>query len=113
VDTAKRAVMATTKLPPSPTGPARPMGTARSVDGQQIYVTTGRGGSVMALDARTGAPARTFADVGARPWGVAAYEHAIYTANGSSNDVSVIDLATGNVRHVGVGHSPWGVVVKP
>jgi YVTN family beta-propeller protein len=113
VDTARRTVVATTKLPPSPTGAARPMGTARSLDGQQIYVTTGRGGSVMALDARTGAPARTFADVGARPWGVAAYGQAIYTANGSSNDVSVIELTTGSVRRVGVGHSPWGVVVKP
>jgi YVTN family beta-propeller protein len=113
VDTARRAAIGTITLPPSPTGAARPMGTARSPDGQQIYVTTGRGGSVVALDARTGTPARTFANVGARPWGVAAYANAIYTANGSSNDVSVIDVTSGKVQRVAVGHAPWGVVVKP
>ena len=38
----------------------------------------------------------------------------LYTANGTSHDVSIVDPATGNVdRRVAVGGLPWGLVVKP
>jgi YVTN family beta-propeller protein len=38
----------------------------------------------------------------------------LYTANGPSGDVSVIDLATGTVeRRIDVGGSPWGVTLGP
>jgi YVTN family beta-propeller protein len=39
----------------------------------------------------------------------------LYTANGPSNDVSVIDLATQKVTtKIAAGDSPWGVIVlKP
>ena len=36
----------------------------------------------------------------------------IYTANGSSADVSVVDAETGKVeKRITTGGSPWGVVV--
>jgi YVTN family beta-propeller protein len=36
----------------------------------------------------------------------------LYTANGTSDDLSIIDAATGKVeRRVKVGKLPWGVVV--
>jgi YVTN family beta-propeller protein len=36
----------------------------------------------------------------------------LYTANGPSNDVSVVDLATQTVtRKIKASGSPWGVVV--
>ncbi|HZL19887.1 MAG TPA: hypothetical protein VFG23_19285 [Polyangia bacterium] len=36
----------------------------------------------------------------------------LYTANGPSNDVSVIDLASGKVeKRIKVGGLPWGLVV--
>ena len=60
--------------------------------------------------------APVLADVGARPWGIDVSPDAgfLFTANGPSNDVSVIDVEaakeTGSVKG---GQSPWGVVVVP
>ena len=54
--------------------------------------------------------------VGARPWGIALSEDGkwLYTANGPSNDVSIVDLATRTVKaKVPVGNRPWGVVYVP
>jgi YVTN family beta-propeller protein len=52
-------------------------------------------------------------DVGPRPWGIAvAPDGTLYTANGSSNDVSVIDAGSGRViARIPVGGSPWGVAI--
>jgi len=52
--------------------------------------------------------------VGKRPWGIAlSYDgRTLYTANGPSNDVSVVDLATNSVTHrIKAGTGPWGIVV--
>ena len=54
--------------------------------------------------------------VGGRPWGigVSADGARVFTANGPSNDVSVIDVATGTVaKRIKVGGLPWGLVVAP
>jgi YVTN family beta-propeller protein len=56
----------------------------------------------------------TFDDVGARPWGIgiSADGTMLYTANGSSGDVSVVEASTGRVVHrIAVGGSPWGIAV--
>jgi YVTN family beta-propeller protein len=53
--------------------------------------------------------------VGKRPWGVAVSDDGtrIYTANGPSNDVSVIDAATLKiVRRIPAGSMPWGVALS-
>jgi YVTN family beta-propeller protein len=58
---------------------------------------------------------RTFDDIGARPWGIgiSADGTRLYTANGSSGDVSVVDASTGKVvSRIAVGGSPWGIVVS-
>ena len=47
------------------------MGAVLTPDGRTIYVSNGRGRSVVAIDVATQAVTRTFADVGERPWGVA------------------------------------------
>jgi YVTN family beta-propeller protein len=52
--------------------------------------------------------------VGSRPWGIALSpdEKLLYTANGLSNDISVVDLATRTVlKKIKVGEKPWGVAV--
>jgi YVTN family beta-propeller protein len=37
----------------------------------------------------------------------------LYSANGPSGDVSIIDVATGKVeKKIATGGSPWGVVVR-
>lgn len=93
----------------------RPMGMALSPDNTHLYVTTGRGGSLLEIDTASARVTRTIAGVGARPWGIALSGDGklAYTANGSSGDISIVDLASGTVRQrIKVGQSPWGVVVS-
>ena len=51
---------------------------------------------------------------GKRPWGVALTPDGrkLYTANGLSNDVTVIDVASKKaVRTIKVGRGAWGVAI--
>jgi YVTN family beta-propeller protein len=92
----------------------RPMGLASPDGGRRLYVTTGRFGKLLEIDAESGRIVRTIDNVGERPWGVALSSdgHTAYTANGPSGDVSIIDLKSGQVRErIKVGGSPWGVVL--
>jgi YVTN family beta-propeller protein len=53
-------------------------------------------------------------DVGPRPWGLALAPDAttVYTANGPSNDVSVVDVRSMRVtKKVPVGQGPWGIAL--
>ncbi len=91
----------------------RPMGIV-SPDGRYLYVTTGRYGAVLEVDAQDGRVTRTFPKVGQRPWGIALSHDGLkaYTANGPSGDVSVVDLKSGHVdARIPVGGSPWGIAV--
>jgi YVTN family beta-propeller protein len=93
----------------------RPMGIA-SHDGKTLYVTTGRFGALLEVDAATGKVLRTIENVGKRPWGIALSRDGsrAYTANGPSGDVAVIDLKKGEVvARIAVGGSPWGAVLGP
>jgi YVTN family beta-propeller protein len=114
-DIAKRAAIGTIELPPVADGPARPMGIAVSNDGKQLFVTEGRARGVAVVNAETNALVVIIPDVGARPWGVAVAPNGlVFTANGSSNDISVIDPKTYEViHHVKTGGSPWGIAVAP
>ena len=90
----------------------RPMGIA-SADGRHLYVTTGRYGALLEVDADAGTVTRTIPKVGQRPWGLALSHDGrkAYTANGPSGDVSVVDLDSGRVEaQIAVGGSPWGLV---
>ena len=54
--------------------------------------------------------------VGQRVWNLAFSpdQKRLYTSNGVSNDVSIIDLVEQKVlKSVAVGRNPWGVAVKP
>ena len=54
--------------------------------------------------------------VGQRVWQLAFTpdQKHLYTTNGNSNDVTVIDVATNTaVKSIPVGQQPWGVVVAP
>jgi YVTN family beta-propeller protein len=90
----------------------RPMGIA-SPDGRHLYVTTGRYGALLEIDAEDARVTRTFPKVGQRPWGIALSQDGqkAYTANGPSGDISIVDLNSGHVdARIAVGGSPWGVV---
>jgi YVTN family beta-propeller protein len=53
---------------------------------------------------------------GARPWGIIISPDGkyLYSANGPSNDISVIELtAEKEVQRIKAGSSPWGIVLVP
>jgi YVTN family beta-propeller protein len=86
-----------------------------SRDGSRVYVTTGRGGTLVSVDPAARRIVGSAA-VGPRPWGVAlsADGRRLYTANGPSGDVTVVDAATLAVlRRIPVGKMPWGVAAGP
>ena len=65
---------------------------------------------VLILDTATDAVVGSI-EAGVRPWGIAvsADGKSIYTANGPSDDVSVIDVETRRVtQRIPVGRGPWG-----
>jgi YVTN family beta-propeller protein len=119
LDTAKNVPAGTIKIEAkakTPLGP-RPMGSVMSADGKTLFVSCGRGGSVAVIDVAARKVARLIDGVGARPWGIA-YEWTpaggrLYTANGPSNDVSIIDVGSDKIERVAVGGSPWGAAIMP
>jgi len=77
---------------------------------------TGRGGTVAVIDLKHAPQLVTEVPVGTRPWGMALSTDGkrLYTANGPSDDVSIVDTATlKTIRKIPVGRSPWGVVLAP
>jgi YVTN family beta-propeller protein len=111
IDIAKRAVVGRVQLPMTGALPPRPMGVVIDKRGRLAYVTTGRAGSVVVIDLDKRAVTKTIDNVGKRPWGITlGGDGLIYTANGPSDDISVIDPATGKImRRIASGGSPWGV----
>jgi YVTN family beta-propeller protein len=78
-------------------------------------VNTGRGGSVAVVDASTYDLLNTI-KVGKRPWGIDLSPDGkyLFTANGPSDDVSVIDVMTEKeILRVKSPGSPWGIVTVP
>ena len=99
---------------PMPSG-VRPMGLTLSPDGKLLYVSTGRGGSLAIVDVAQQKQVRSIDGIGGPPLGHRA-EHLdgtlLYSANGTSTDLSIVNLATGNVdKRVHIGGLPWGLVV--
>jgi len=69
----------------------------------------GRGGAVAIVDTTSFGRDRSI-KVGQRPWGIILSPDGkyLFSANGPSNDVSVVDLAAGKEIHrVKAGTSPW------
>jgi YVTN family beta-propeller protein len=110
-DTSSLKVVKTLTLPEG----SRPMRVRVSPDGQRVYISEGRAGTVDVLDAHTYALLDTI-KVGTRPWGLVLSPDGkyLYTANGPSNDVSVVDLRTDKeIARIKAGQSPWGLTVVP
>jgi YVTN family beta-propeller protein len=94
---------------------SRPQCVKVSPDGKKVYVSTGRGGTVVVVDANTCEVLNTI-PVGKRPWGITFSPDGkyLFSANGPSDDVSVVDLATEKeIARIKSPGSPWGVVTVP
>jgi len=90
-----------------------PMALALSADGKNLFLSTGRGGEIVALDAGTLAEEGR-AKVGPRPWGIALSpdDKLLFAANGPSNNVSVLKTDRLEVvKTIAAGAHPWGVTV--
>jgi YVTN family beta-propeller protein len=71
---------------------------------------------VLVIDTARNEVVNVAADVGDRPWGIALSwdGNLLFTANGPSNDVSVIDTQTMKVvKRITAGQSPWGIAIPP
>jgi YVTN family beta-propeller protein len=82
-------------------------------DGKRAFVALGRGKLVAEIDPATLKLVRTY-PVGWRAWHIALSpdEKYLYTANGLSSDVSVIDLVHDRaISRVHVDGRPWGIAV--
>jgi YVTN family beta-propeller protein len=111
IDTVNYKVVKAIPLPPG----SRPVRVRAAPNGQKIYVSNGRAGTVSVLDSHSYELLDTI-KVGTRPWGIVISPDGryLYAANGPSNDVSVVDLQTDKeITRVPAGQSPWGVVIVP
>jgi YVTN family beta-propeller protein len=111
IDTVNYKVVKAITLPPG----SRPVRVRTAPNGQKIYVSNGRAGTVSVLDSHSYELVDTI-KVGTRPWGIVISPDGryLYAANGPSNDVSVVDLQTDKeITRIPAGQSPWGVVIVP
>ncbi len=85
-----------------------------SADGSKLYASTGRGGTRCGAGCQEPFAVLDNIAVGKRPWGIVLSPDGkyLFSANGPSNDVSVVDLATNKeIAKVKAGGSPWGLAV--
>jgi PQQ-dependent catabolism-associated beta-propeller protein len=94
----------------------RPMSVLLDARRKRLYLSTGRGGTVAVIDVANAPKLIKEVPVGKRPWGIALSRDGrfLYTANGPSDDMSIVDTTTlTTVKRVAAGKSPWGVTVGP
>jgi YVTN family beta-propeller protein len=97
-----------------PTG-SRPMGMAISRDGERLYVSSGRAGTILGINTGAVAVSQSI-KVGPRPWGIVLSpdDKLLFVANGPSDDISIVDCERGaEIKRVNCGAGPWGVAVIP
>lgn len=93
----------------------QPVGVRLTRDGSTAFVALGPANHVAVINGET-YEVEDYLLVGQRVWqlGFTPDEQYLFSTNGVSNDVSVIDVASRRViRSIPVGQLPWGVVVKP
>ncbi len=92
----------------------QPVGVIIDQNRQWALVALGPANRVALLNAQTFEVEKYFL-VGQRVWNLAfsADQKRVYTTNGVSNDISIIDLESMKVtKSIAVGRYPWGLVVK-
>jgi PQQ-dependent catabolism-associated beta-propeller protein len=116
IDNATREVKhkITFEIPGVPVEAIQPVGVRVTSDRSRAFVALGPANRVAVVDAQS-YEVEDYLLVGQRVWQLAFSpdEKFIYSTNGVSNDISVIDVADAKVlKSVAVGSFPWGVAVK-
>ena len=116
IDNAAREVKHKIKfeIPGVPTEAIQPVGVRIKKDRSLAFVALGPANRVAAIDAKT-YEVKKYLLVGQRVWqlGFSPDEKFIYSTNGVSNDITVIDVDNlESVRSVPVGAYPWGIAVR-
>ena len=117
IDTASRELIKkiTFKIPGVHRDKIQPVGIKLTDDGKYAFVALGPANHVAVIDAST-YEVLDYLLVGRRVWQLAfAKEQSLlFTTNGVSGDVSVIDVEDMKViKTIKAGRYPWGVMVKP
>lgn len=90
-----------------------PVGITGTKDGKTVFVSLGKANHVAEVDAAT-REVKRYMLVGKRAWNVTLSkdESRLYVVNGLSDDVTVIDLASGKaVKSIPVGRVPYGLLI--
>ncbi len=116
IDNATRKVAhkITFAIPGVPDEAIQPVAIKITKDRSKAFVALGPANRVALIDAKT-FEVEDYLLVGQRVWQLAFSpdEKFVYSTNGVSNDISVIDVDAGKViKSVKVGSYPWGVAVK-
>lgn len=93
----------------------QPVGIKLTRDGKRAYVALGPAARVAIINVDT-FEVEKYQLVGQRVWNLefSPDEKFLFTTNGVSNDVTVIDLQREKaIKSIQVGRLPWGVVVRP
>jgi PQQ-dependent catabolism-associated beta-propeller protein len=101
-------------IPGVPAEAIQPVGVKVTSDRSKAFIALGPANRVALVDAQT-YEVEDYLLVGQRVWQLAFSpdEKFLYTTNGVSNDISVIDVDAEKVtKSVAVGAFPWGVAVK-
>lgn len=102
-------------LPGIPTDNIQPVGFKMTNDGKRAYVALGPAARVAVIDIDK-AEVIKYIVTGQRVWHVdlTPEEDLLFTTNGVTNDVTVIDTASLKpVKSIKVGRYPWGLAVRP
>ncbi len=116
IDNASRSIKrkVTFAIPGVPPEAIQPVGVRVTDDRKWAFVALGPANRVAVVDAQT-YEVEDYLLVGQRVWQLALSpdQQTLYTTNGVSNDVTVIDVPNQKaVKSVTVGAFPWGVAVK-
>ena len=117
IDVASRKVIHTIAfaIKGIPKDKIEPVGIRLSSDGKVAFVALGPANHVAMVDPESFA-VKSYIMVGQRVWQMSFTpdERQLYTTNGVSGDVTVIDVARGAaIKSIRVGRYPWGVVIRP
>jgi PQQ-dependent catabolism-associated beta-propeller protein len=117
IDAASHKVLHTIHfdLPEVPKASIQAVGINLTADGTKAFIDLGPANRVAVVDPKT-FDVQKYLLVGQRVWhgDFSPDQKLLYTANGLSNDMSVIDVDALTVtQSVPVGQSPWGIVVAP